>query len=407
MAKQHSTAAKITVAALAIGIFVAAPTASLHAIPLSRAAWPIYTVVVERTAPPPGWAEFCRTYKSECDVQPSIPRKIAVTPEVWDKMVQVNYWENARIRPTTDRKHWGRPNKWYFAEDGRGDCKDYVLAKRRMLMESGLPREALLITIVWTPDNFGHAVLIVRTDKGDYVLDNLSSKIVRWNQTPYDYAYRQTQSNPNAWVFIDGDPLKPPKIAEDLAENPLDEPTVMVSDLNGGVPKIEVIAGSAMNGEKSKPQMIASRGIDDSTASRKSIVPSPKDENNFKAQMVAARGDESAQKKDVIPSHPSDVVTPGREASINLRDTPTWKEQGNAHLNSPRLNEEATIIDAINSETLKQLLANGVDGETLVQLIIAGSFKDGGASMLAVASSRTQAGSKQRVTAVSTPTLIH
>ena len=49
-------------------------------------------------------------------------------------------------------------------------------------------------------------MLIVRTDRGDYVLDSLSSKIVLWNQTPYDYVMRQSQSNPNAWLFIDGDP---------------------------------------------------------------------------------------------------------------------------------------------------------------------------------------------------------
>jgi len=239
-----------TVAAIAIGIFTALLTSSVYAFPLARGGWPIYTAAVEKTDPPSGWAEFCRTYKSECDVQSGVPRKIALNAEVWDKLAEVNHWANAHIKPTPDRKHWGRVNKWYFAEDGRGDCKDYVLFKRRMLMQAGLPREALLITVVWTPRNQGHAVLIVRTDKGDYILDNLSSKIVLWNKTPYDYVMRQMQSNPNAWVYIDGDPLKPTKIAEDLAENPLQEPTVMLSDLNDGQPKQEALVAIKSDREK-------------------------------------------------------------------------------------------------------------------------------------------------------------
>jgi predicted transglutaminase-like cysteine proteinase len=198
--------ARHTIVAVTLGIFIAASSAQAHA--STREKWPDYTVVNEQSDHGPhGWAEFCRAYKSECETTPSAPHRIALSSSVWDKLVEVNHWANTHIRPTPDRKHWGRINKWYFAEDGRGDCKDYVIVKRRLLMQAGFPREALLITIVWTPQNQGHAVLLVRTDKGDYALDNLSRKIVLWQQTPYDYVMRQSQSNPNAWVFIDGNPL--------------------------------------------------------------------------------------------------------------------------------------------------------------------------------------------------------
>jgi predicted transglutaminase-like cysteine proteinase len=270
MAYRHGVIAKHSILAVSLWLSIWASSATAYAIPLSRGAWPIYTAVVEKTTPPSGWAEFCRNYKGECDVQSSPARKIALTTEVWGKLIEVNRWANAHIKPTPDRKHWGRINKWYFAEDGRGDCKDYVLVKRRALMQAGLPRETLLITVVWTPQNKGHAVLIVRSDKGDYVLDNLSSKIVLWNQTPYDYVMRQTQSNPNAWVYIDGDPAKPPMLAEDVAENPLHEPTVMVSGLENHTPVIEVIANGDTDGSKSKAQTIASRSIDDAMPSQQS-----------------------------------------------------------------------------------------------------------------------------------------
>ena len=268
MVTHYRTAGKFSLAAILVGVCIAAATTRVQAIPLSRGAWPIYTAVVEKTTPPSGWAEFCHTYKSECDVQSTLPRKIALTAEVWDKLVEVNHWANAHIKPTPDRKHWGRINKWYFAEDGRGDCKDYVLVKRRMLMQSGLPRETLLISVVWTPQNNGHAVLIVRTDKGDYVLDSLASKIVRWNQTPYDYVMRQTQSNPNSWVYIDGDPLKPAKVSEETTENPLNEPTILVSGLNNGQPKEQLVVADESGGYK--PQMVSTLGMGDGSPSRTS-----------------------------------------------------------------------------------------------------------------------------------------
>jgi predicted transglutaminase-like cysteine proteinase len=210
MAHSFDVVARAGVAAVAIGIFLAEATAPVQAIPLARGARPIFTAVVEKAKPPHGWAEFCAHYRSDCDAKPSTPRNIMLDSETWDKLISVNRWANQHIAPTTDMRHWGRVNKWYYAEDGRGDCKDYVLVKRKKLMEAGLPREALLITIVWTRQNQGHAVLIARTDKGDYVLDNLSSKVVLWSETGYDFVKRQSQSDPNAWVYIDGDPRKQP-----------------------------------------------------------------------------------------------------------------------------------------------------------------------------------------------------
>ena len=47
-----------------------------------------------------------------------------------------------------------------------------MLLKRRMLMQAGWPREALLITVVRDKKGEGHAVLTVKTDKGDFILDN-------------------------------------------------------------------------------------------------------------------------------------------------------------------------------------------------------------------------------------------
>ena len=66
--------------------------------------------------------------------------------------------------------------RWNYPDDGYGDCEDYVLLKRRMLMQAGWPREALLITVVRDKKGDGHAVLTVKTNRGEFVLDNQSSQ---------------------------------------------------------------------------------------------------------------------------------------------------------------------------------------------------------------------------------------
>jgi len=69
-------------------------------------------------------------------------------------------------------------------------------------MQAGLPRTALLMTIVREANGDGHAVLTVKTDRGEYILDNLNEKIVLWSETPYQYYKRQSQSDPNVWVSL-------------------------------------------------------------------------------------------------------------------------------------------------------------------------------------------------------------
>ncbi|MGH6861936.1 MAG: transglutaminase-like cysteine peptidase, partial [Phyllobacterium sp.] len=86
-----------------------------------------------------------------------------------------------------------------------GDCEDYVLLKRRLLNESGIALGNLLITVVRQMNGEGHAVLTVRTDRGDLVLDNLETGIKPWSETNYDYLKRQSTRNSGAWVSINDD----------------------------------------------------------------------------------------------------------------------------------------------------------------------------------------------------------
>ena len=70
-----------------------------------------------------------------------------------------------------------------------------MLLKRRMLMQAGWPREALLITVVRDKHGDGHAVLTVKTDKGEYILDNQNDKFaVVGNRL--SFVKRQSQADP-------------------------------------------------------------------------------------------------------------------------------------------------------------------------------------------------------------------
>ena len=211
MANRFAVVARFAIAAIAIEAFTAESIDSVLAnslSPITQSSLPSsFTAGLEKAEPPKGWTEFCIRYAPECDVKPSTFRNIVLNPKTWETIIGVNKRVNEHIRPMTDMLHRGRINVWSYGEDGRGDCKDYVLLKRRKLIESGLPSEALLIAIAWTPQNQGHAVLIARTDKGDFVLDNLSSKVMIWSDTEYQFVMRQSQSDQNVWVYIDGDPL--------------------------------------------------------------------------------------------------------------------------------------------------------------------------------------------------------
>jgi predicted transglutaminase-like cysteine proteinase len=161
-----------------------------------------HVLVSEVTQPPPGWIEFCARQPGECASTMAAPQNLALSRKTWRALVQVNNWVNETIKPLGDLEHWGVLERWSYPDDGYGDCEDYALLKRRMLIEAGWPREALLLTLVRGPDREGHAVLTVTTDKGDYVLDNMSWDILLWSKTGYRFVKRQSQYDPNVWVSL-------------------------------------------------------------------------------------------------------------------------------------------------------------------------------------------------------------
>jgi predicted transglutaminase-like cysteine proteinase len=165
----------------------------------------IHVAVADVTRAPIGWVEFCSINPRECAGGPATARDVVLSSKAWKDLVRVNQWVNETIKPVTDLEHWGVVERWSYPDDGYGDCEDYVLLKRRMLISAGWPREALLITVVRDKKDEGHAVLTVKTDKGDYILDNQNEDILLWSDTGYRFVKRQSQTDVNMWVSL-GDP---------------------------------------------------------------------------------------------------------------------------------------------------------------------------------------------------------
>ncbi|PVE20920.1 transglutaminase [Microvirga sp. KLBC 81] len=154
-----------------------------------------------RAAPTWAWVRFCQKHPQECRINRTQPERIALTPRAWAILQQVNEHVNATILAVTDQDHWGVVDRWDYPDDGLGDCEDIQLLKRKLLIRAGLPQRALRIAAVIDDQGQGHAVLMVLTDRGDFILDNKRDAVLPWRQTGYTYIKRES-TNARAWVAL-------------------------------------------------------------------------------------------------------------------------------------------------------------------------------------------------------------
>ena len=182
-------------AAIAAAALMVAHIAGAHAAP-------VYMPSGDRTTQPIGHYELCRQLPEECSTRSAARRPVELTRALWAEMIDINNAVNVMVAPKTDREIWGKEEVWSYPTDV-GDCEDYVLLKRRMLMQRGFGAEHLLITVVLQPDGLGHAVLTVRTDRGDFVLDNMRDRVLLWSDTEYTFLKRQSETHAGRLTKID------------------------------------------------------------------------------------------------------------------------------------------------------------------------------------------------------------
>ena len=157
------------------------------------------------TSQPIGHYEFCKRKPAECDIRPENHGPITLTDEVWETVVRVNKTINEAVTPKSDLENYGQVEYWSYPDHGYGDCEDHALEKRRTLKRLGFSLSNLLITVVRLRNGEGHAVLTVRTDQGDFVLDNLNDKVKLWSETNYRFLKRQSSEHTGRWVSLRDD----------------------------------------------------------------------------------------------------------------------------------------------------------------------------------------------------------
>ena len=159
-------------------------------------------VVGGLTSQPIGHYEYCRANPDECAIRTRDTRPERMNDTLWNIVSRINIAVNDSLKPMSDSDIYGKDEVWALPVNGVGDCEDYVLEKQRELHKAGLSLSNLLITVVRKSDGEGHAVLTVRTDEGDYILDNLNDDVREWRETGYLFLKRQSEQNTGRWVAI-------------------------------------------------------------------------------------------------------------------------------------------------------------------------------------------------------------
>lgn len=153
-----------------------------------------------RTAPAPaGMGNLCDRQHWAC--APSRGR--AEAPEAALELARkVNRSVNTEVREVSDVRQYGREDVWDLPTAQGGDCEDFALAKKKRLIDAGLPAGALMLATVLDRRREHHAVLVLRTASRDFVLDNLTDRMLPWDQTGYSFLRMQDPVAPRRWNAI-------------------------------------------------------------------------------------------------------------------------------------------------------------------------------------------------------------
>lgn len=154
------------------------------------------------TLAPMAHSMFCLAYPDDCQVRRIAFRgkKYELTPERWSDLLEVNAAVNRSITP--ERNLLGLAGEKWIVAPERGDCNDYAVTKRHLLLARGWPSRTLLLAEVVTHWGEHHLVLVVRTKEGDHVLDNLSANIRPWSKAPYQWVRIQSPRHPKFWSAV-------------------------------------------------------------------------------------------------------------------------------------------------------------------------------------------------------------
>ncbi|MBL9066781.1 MAG: transglutaminase-like cysteine peptidase [Sphingopyxis sp.] len=110
--------------------------------------------------------------------------RAAVTPGLGEAttLERVNLWVNRQIAYADDERNYRQRDFWATADEtvarGSGDCEDYAILKMHMLRAAGIDGDRMkLVLLRDLAINADHAFLMVRSQAGWVVLDNMTDRI--------------------------------------------------------------------------------------------------------------------------------------------------------------------------------------------------------------------------------------
>lgn len=148
---------------------------------------------------PDGAAAFCKTSQWACS---RFSGKTMSAEVLFQTAKATNLNINRQVPQIEDIDQYGVREHWALPGRKGGDCEDFALLKKRSLLDQGFASDRLLIATVLDRSGQNHAVLIVRTASGDYVLDNTTDAVKLWNKTGYSFLKIQDPANPRNWRAV-------------------------------------------------------------------------------------------------------------------------------------------------------------------------------------------------------------
>jgi len=156
---------------------------------------------------PAGANGLCQRYAWACQRSNAAP--VLISGNQLDYAISLNRQINRQVRSISDMAQYGVVEHWALPTARGGDCEDFALLKKKRLIEAGLDPQMLLIATVLDRRRDAHAVLVMRTAQGDFILDNLRDDVLHWSRTGYTYLRMQDPSDPRRWTaVIDGGILR-------------------------------------------------------------------------------------------------------------------------------------------------------------------------------------------------------
>lgn len=154
------------------------------------------------TMAPLAFVKFCSKKPAECvRVGPAFA-EVDVSPAVRDTLRRVNRDVNAEIQPDGSLSNVTGTQDWDISP-ARGDCNDYAVTKRHVLVSAGFPTSAVRLANVMTAEGEDHMIVVIKAKGGDLVLDNLFPDVVLLRKTGYIVVKEQSGSDPKVWVMSD------------------------------------------------------------------------------------------------------------------------------------------------------------------------------------------------------------